>query len=102
MIYIKANVERYIHCNYFSLHMSVWSCPINEQKFFFTFIHKGHIQFIKSVLLKVLISNQHIRMISEGSCYTEDWSNDTENSALHHRNKLHFKIYSNTNNCLKL
>ncbi len=32
-------------------------------------------------------------MISEGSCDTEDWSNDAENSALHHRNKLHFKIY---------
>jgi len=31
-------------------------------------------------------------MISEGSCDTEDWSNDAENSALHHRNKLHFKI----------
>ncbi len=36
----------------------------------------------------------HIRMISEGSCDTEDWSNDVENSALHHRNKLYFKIYS--------
>ncbi len=34
-------------------------------------------------------------MISEGSCDTEDWSNDAENSALHHRNKIHFKIYSN-------
>ncbi len=32
-------------------------------------------------------------MISEGSCDTEDWSNDAENSALHHSNKLHFKIY---------
>ncbi len=29
-------------------------------------------------------------MISEGSCDTEDWSND----ASHHRNKLYFKIYS--------
>ncbi len=26
--------------------------------------------------------NQHIRMTSEGSCDTEDWSNDAENSAL--------------------
>ncbi len=26
-------------------------------------------------------ANQHIRMISEGSCDTEDWSNDAENSA---------------------
>ncbi len=27
-------------------------------------------------------ANQHIIMISEGSCDTEDWSNDDENSAL--------------------
>ncbi len=27
-------------------------------------------------------------MISEGSRDTEDWSNDAENTALHHRNKL--------------
>ncbi len=27
-------------------------------------------------------ANYHIRMISEGSCDTEDWSNDVENSAL--------------------
>jgi len=31
--------------------------------------------------------NQHIRMISEGSCDSEDWSNDAENPALNHRNK---------------
>ncbi len=37
-------------------------------------------------------ANQHIRMISEGSCDTEDWRNDAENTAAHHRNKLHFKI----------
>ncbi len=35
-------------------------------------------------------------MISEGSCGTEDWSNDAENSAFHHRNKLHFTIYLKT------
>jgi len=40
------------------------------------------------------VANQHIRMISNWYD-TEDWSNDAENSALHHRNKLHFKIYSN-------
>ncbi len=27
-------------------------------------------------------SNQHISLISEVSCDTEDWSNDAENSAL--------------------
>jgi len=31
-------------------------------------------------------------MSSEGSCDNEDWSNDAENSALHRRNKCHFKI----------
>ncbi len=35
----------------------------------------------------------YISMISEESRDTEDWSNDAENSAAHHRNKLHFKIY---------
>ncbi len=39
-------------------------------------------------------ANQHIRMISEESCDTEDWSNDAENSALHYKNKLHLKKYS--------
>ncbi len=29
-------------------------------------------------------------MISEESRDTDDWSNDAENSALHHGNKLHF------------
>ncbi len=33
-------------------------------------------------LFPTLIINQHIRMISEGSRDTEDWSNDAENSAL--------------------
>ncbi len=31
--------------------------------------------------------NRYIRTIFEGLCDTEDWSNDAENSALHHRNK---------------
>ncbi len=37
-------------------------------------------------------ANKNIRIISEGSC---DWSNDAKHSAWNHRNKLHFKIYSN-------
>jgi len=37
-------------------------------------------------------------MISEGS-YSED---DAENSGLHHRNKVHFKIYLNINTDFKL
>ncbi len=31
-------------------------------------------------------------MISEGSCDTEDWSNDAENSALKFE-KLHFRVH---------
>ncbi len=35
-------------------------------------------------------------MVSEGSCDTEDWSYDAENSALTHRKKLNFQIYYNS------
>ncbi len=38
-------------------------------------------------------SDQHIRNISKGSCDTDDFSNNAENPALHHRNKLQFNIY---------
>ncbi len=38
-------------------------------------------------------------MVSEGSCDTEDWSNDAENSALHHRNKLYILKYIKIENC---
>ncbi len=41
-------------------------------------------------------------MISEGSYDTEDWRNDAENSALHHKNKLHIKIYSNRKQILTI
>ncbi len=40
-----------------------------------------------------LAANQLISMISEGSCDTEDWSNDAENTALRHNNKWHFNRY---------
>ncbi len=42
-----------------------------------------------------LIINQYVRMISEQSCDNEDWNNDVQNSALHHRNTLYFKVYYN-------
>jgi len=35
-----------------------------------------------STLIIIRASNHYIRVISEGSCDTEDWSNDAENSAL--------------------
>jgi len=40
-------------------------------------------------------ANHQIKMISEGSCNIEDWTNDAENSALHHSTKLLFKLYLN-------
>ncbi len=41
-------------------------------------------QFSTIIIIRNVSSaaNQNIRMISEGSCDTEDWSNDAENSAL--------------------
>ncbi len=53
--------------------------------------------FLETVYAMIIIFLKQqiiiIRMISERSCDTEDWSNDAENSALHHRNKLHLKIF---------
>ncbi len=34
------------------------------------------------IIIIIIIVYQHIIMISEGSCDTEDWSNDAENSVL--------------------
>ncbi len=47
---------------------------------------------LSSGLLQILLKKMynHIRMISEGSCDTKDWSNDAENSALHHSNSIVF------------
>ncbi len=44
-----------------------------------------------STTVSTLKINQHIIIISDGSCDTEDWSNDAENSALHQINKLYLK-----------
>ncbi len=41
---------------------------------------------------RFLSTKSDIRMISEGSCDTEDWSNDAEIQLYHHRNKFNFKI----------
>ncbi len=52
-----------------------------------------------STLMVIRAANQLIRMISEGSC---DWSNDAENSDLHHIYKLHFKYIKIENRYFKL
>ncbi len=64
--------------------------------FFFFFLFKGYWKkyhwFQKNIKLQkqftILIINENIGLISEGSCDTEDWSKDADNSALHHKNKL--------------
>ncbi len=43
-------------------------------------------KILSSTTVSTLIINHNIRMISEGSCDTEDWSSDAENSALLYRN----------------
>ncbi len=42
----------------------------------------GFQKYEAAQLFPTLIINQHIRQISEGSCDTEDWTNDAENTAL--------------------
>jgi len=47
------------------------------------------------IIIKVYrAANQHIRMISEGSCDTEDWTRCWKFS-FDHGNKLHFKVSKN-------
>ncbi len=41
-------------------------------------------------------------MISEESCDTEDWSNDAENSASHHKNNYILKYITIENSYFKL
>ncbi len=47
-------------------------------------------------------ANQHNSNDFWRSCDTEDWSNDAENTALCHRNKLYFKIIKIENSYVKL
>ncbi len=65
-LYLSKNSEKMYH-SFHKFHNSTVFNIDNNQKCFF---------------------NQHIRIISEGSCDTEDWRNDAENSALHYRNQL--------------
>ncbi len=45
--------------------------------------NKHHNSFHCLIVINVSWAvNQHIKMISEGSCDTEYWSNDADNSAL--------------------
>ncbi len=55
--------------------------------FFLTFISLIKEKCFQKILSSTtLILNHNIRMISKGSCDTEDWSNDAEISSLLYRN----------------
>ncbi len=74
--------------------------------FFFLLTYKWWITVYTKILCSTTVfnidNNQKCVLSSKSayyydfwrSCDTEDWSNDAENTALHHRNKLHFNIYS--------
>ncbi len=51
---------------------------------FFSSVYEAAQLFSTLIIIRNVsrAANRHIRMISEGSCDTEDWSNDAENSAL--------------------
>ncbi len=55
---------------------TTWGWVINDRIFIF--------EWTNTLIIRIInvswAANQHIRMISEGSCDTEDWSNDAENS----------------------
>jgi len=63
---------------------------INDRNFVSSFLRL----IISIYLMKQLFlsTKSALESISEGSCDTEDWSNDAENQLYHHRNKLQFKI----------
>ncbi len=79
--------------------------------FYFLFIHqsilknKMHHGLYKKMKQHNIDNNQKCFLSSKSvyyydfwrSCDTEDWSNDAENTALDHRNKLYLNIYSNRN-----
>ncbi len=73
----------------------------NVTKEFYSFLNlllkKGIHKSIKQQFSNIDNNNnkyilKHKISISERSHDTEDWSNDAEHSALHHSNKLHFKM----------
>ncbi len=55
--------------------------------------HKKIVVLVFNIEIYSLKAIQHIRMISEGSCDTEDWSNDAENSVLQLQESSYSKIY---------
>ncbi len=65
---------------------------IKESQKIFGFHKKKKKKLLSALIKRNVAPNQHIIMISEGSCDTEDWSDDAENSALPSQKKITFKI----------
>ncbi len=89
---IKYTVKRVILWNIIAIKKKINSFLWCKTEFSASYEAAQLFSTLKAIRNISWAANQHIRMISEGSCDTEDWSNDAENSALHH--KLHFTIYS--------
>ncbi len=73
--------------------------------YIFLYLSLGSVRFKKKYILMLIRNvssapNHHIRMISEESCVTENSA--AENSACHHRNKLHFKNIKTHTHCVFL
>ncbi len=60
--------------------------PIHQR--FLEKLYHGFHQKVKQQQNISWAANLHIKMISEGSCDPEDWSNDAENTDLHHRSNI--------------
>jgi len=87
----KISMSRFMYYNLWSMYFYVflWNKRIIVS------IKKAAQLFSTLVVIRNVswAANQHIRMISEVSLDTEDWSDDAQ--LCHHRNKLNFKIYFN-------
>ncbi len=95
---------RYIYL--FNIILAVFSCVLCWKCWVPLHWYYGDFSALNSVFLHMLVfyidnirnvylaANQYIIMISEGSCDSEDWSNDAKNSALIYWNNFHFNIFS--------
>ncbi len=79
----KVIVKTYIVRKYFNFEQMLFFLTFYSSKKMYHRFQK----ILSNTTVSTLIINEHIRLISEGSCDTEDCSNDAENSVLRHRNK---------------
>ncbi len=106
MIILEENFNQHLEASASELFIYNVTKDFHFKQMLFIWIHQTFLKnmypvFHKTVFSSTTIStliiirnvswaaNQHIRMISEGSCDTEDWSNDCWKFSFVIRNKLH-------------